>query len=460
MAEKPRRAPDTSRVLVVAEHLDRRIRHALSSLKPVLMTSGAQALKELGPESDWGVVFVSPALPDMTGEDFIRLARGRVDTVFILLHASETASRLNALLAAMPDPVFTLDLEGRCTSFYWGRAARFGIRPENLVGRTLREVFDPPLADSMLELLTQVYRTRQRQTREYAIGVGRWTLQFEITLTPILGAHQAVQSVAGIAHDVTQQRMMERQLQHTGRMELASRLATAFAHDFNNILSSILLKTDMALSMSPLADELRVELDSIRMESLLGAQLTRRLLGLVRRQPWNPTILDLDETIEGMLPMIRHLLSENIELRHRRTPNLWSVKADPAHIEQIIFNLALNARDAMPRGGRVTIETGNLVLDDRFAQNTLKRPGGDYVVLFVCDSGLGMGKEVRKHLFEPFYTTKEHGRGTGLGLACILDLTQQHDGGIVVHSQPGQGTRVELYFPRTFCKVDSSPVVS
>lgn len=497
MAPTPGRASDPRRILVVTS---KPIPDSLLRLEPVVSLTGREAMSRFRSETPWHAVLVDPILPDMTGIELIRSARRfSNDTVFILLDLhgclegtcsadgiadpaeltaghidqaivrrqeallqlrrpdtiSENEARLHAMLGALQDPLFTLDLEGRCVSFYWGRAERFGIKPENVVGRTVRELFDPALAQALHRQLVEVFESRRSQTQEHAIAFGRWTLQFEITLNPLFSPDRAVHAVVGIAHDVTQQRIMEKRIQQNARLDLAGRLAAAFAHDFNNILSGILLKTDLALSMAHGNEELKKELAEVRMESLLGAEMTRRLLGLVRRERPDSIVMDLDETIESMLPMVRHLLTDAIELRHRRTPGLWTIRADSSQIEQVIFNLALNARDAMPRGGRLTIETGNIVLDESYARSNFQRRGGDYVVLSVCDSGQGMDEEVKSHLFEPFYSTKAHGLGAGLGLACVRDISQQHDAAILVHSQPGRGTRIDLYFPRIQIKEPS-----
>jgi two-component system cell cycle sensor histidine kinase/response regulator CckA len=249
------------------------------------------------------------------------------------------------------------------------------------------------------------------------------------------------------ARDLTERQQLETQLRVAQKMEGIGRLAGGIAHDFNNLLTAILGYAE--LMESQLEDEsLKSELREIRLAGERAAALTRQLLAFSRKQVLQPRILNLNAVVSEMEKLLRRLIGEDVELTTRLDPALESVKADPGQLEQVLMNLAVNARDAMPEGGTLTIETANTVLDAGF---TTAHPGarsGEYAILTVADTGIGMSDEVRSHAFEPFFTTKEHGKGTGLGLATAYGIVKQSDGYITVDSEPGRGTTFRIYFPR------------
>lgn len=238
------------------------------------------------------------------------------------------------------------------------------------------------------------------------------------------------------------------QLQQAQKMESIGRLAGGVAHDFNNMLTVILGNAEMALDMVQPEEPLYEELTQISMAAKRSADLTRQLLAFARKQTITPKVLDLNETLEGMLKMLRRLIGENIELIWLPGSNISMVIMDPSQIDQILANLCVNSKDAIDGVGRIIIETANVSIDDDYCSEHIEALAGEHVRLTVSDNGCGMGKEVIQNLFEPFFTTKKMGRGTGLGLATVYGIVRQNNGSINVYSEPGQGTTFNIYLPR------------
>jgi two-component system cell cycle sensor histidine kinase/response regulator CckA len=258
----------------------------------------------------------------------------------------------------------------------------------------------------------------------------------------------AVSRFEGMNEDITQRKLLEGQLLQAQKMEAVGQLAGGVAHDFNNALSVITGYSDllqMNLTTEDLSHSYAVE---IAKASRRAAALTRQLLAFSRKQVIQPVVLDLNTTTRELEKMIGRLIGENIEVTFKRGAGLGRVKMDPGQVEQILMNLAINARDAMPQGGRLCIETANVELDETYArQNAYVRPGS-YVMLTVSDTGCGMDRETQLHAFEPFFTTKEPDKGTGLGLSTVYGIAKQNGGYIVVYSELGKGTTFRLYVPR------------
>ena len=250
----------------------------------------------------------------------------------------------------------------------------------------------------------------------------------------------------GTIFDMTERRRLEEQLLQAQKMEAVGRLAGGIAHDFNNLLTAVSGYTELLLARLPEGDAGREHALEIRHAGQRAAALTHQLLAFSRRQVLEPRVLDLNAVISDMEKMLRRVIGEDIELTASLEPALWRAKADPSQIEQAILNLVVNARDAMPRGGRLTIETGNVELDGNYADAS-PRPGS-HVMLAVSDTGVGMSAELQARLFEPFFTTKELGKGTGLGLSTTYGIVKQSGGSIWVYSEPGQGTTFKIYLPR------------
>jgi two-component system, cell cycle sensor histidine kinase and response regulator CckA len=252
----------------------------------------------------------------------------------------------------------------------------------------------------------------------------------------------------GIIVDVTERKQLETQLQQSRKMEAVGRLAGGIAHDFNNLLTVITGYTDLALSRSSVPLELRTDIERIENAAGRAAALVRQLLAFSRKQVLQPKILDLNAIVVNMDKLLRRLMDDNIEMTTKVSEKLGKVKADPAQIEQVLMNLVVNARDAMPKGGRIVIETNDVELNAEYATEHVTVKPGLYVMLAVSDSGIGMSPETVAHIFEPFFTTKESGHGTGLGLSTVYGIVKQSGGYIWVYSEPGKGSTFKVYLPR------------
>jgi len=252
----------------------------------------------------------------------------------------------------------------------------------------------------------------------------------------------------GIIVDITERKLLENQLQQSRRMEAVGRLAGGIAHDFNNLLTIIKGYAELALQRTGIPQELRADVQQIENASERASTLIRQLLAFSRRQVLQPKILDLNAIVLGLDKLLGRLMGEHIEMVTRCGANVGHVKADPAQVEQVIMNLVVNARDAMPKGGRLTVETVDVELDSTHARDHVTVKPGPYVMLAVSDSGIGMSPETVAHIFEPFYTTKESGQGTGLGLSTVYGIVKQSGGYIWVYSELGKGSTFKVYLPR------------
>ena len=243
-------------------------------------------------------------------------------------------------------------------------------------------------------------------------------------------------------------RQSEEQLRQVQKIEAVGRLAAGVAHDFNNILTAIMGHSELLLRQLDAGDPRRKNAEQIEKVAHLAAGLTRQLLIFSRKQVIEPRVLDLNAVILDIKKMLRRLIGENIEFCTLLDPAAGHIKADPGQIEQVIMNLAVNARDAMPKGGKLTVTTANTTRDKNHLKNFPDMGAGDYVMLAIADTGTGMSEEVKAHLFEPFFTTKPSGKGTGLGLATCFGIVKQNTGHINVHSELGSGTTFKIYFPQ------------
>jgi len=245
---------------------------------------------------------------------------------------------------------------------------------------------------------------------------------------------------------------LEVQLHQAQKMESVGRLAGGVAHDFNNMLGVILGYTELAMERVEPDDPLHANLEKIQGAAQRSADLTRQLLAFARKQTVSPKVIDLNDTIENMLKLLRRLIGEDLDLAWHPAKEVWPVKIDPTQVDQILTNLFVNARDAFTDLGKVTIETGNTIFDEDYCRVHAGFVPGEYTMLAVSDNGCGMDKETQSHLFEPFFTTKEVGKGTGLGMATVYGVVKQNNGFINVYSEPGQGTTFKIYLPRHLSK--------
>ncbi len=331
----------------------------------------------------------------------------------------------------------------------------FGVPAGTLVGRRLGDFLD----HSDLEYFHQQMQDRTKGKWEpFEVQILRPSLEKRLLLVTMTGRFSAdgnYMGSLGIFHDVTERRNLELQLQQSQKMEAIGKLAGGIAHDFNNLLTTILGYCDLAqLRLRP-DDPLQSSLEQIHKAGDHAAALTRQLLAFSRKQVLQPTVMSLNNTVTGMEKMLRRLIGEDIEIYLQLDPHLQNVRVDGGQVEQIIMNMAVNARDAMPNGGRLTIETGNVELGEDYVREHLGTHSGPHVLLAISDTGCGMDADTKSHLFEPFFTTKEKGKGTGLGLSTVYGIVQQSGGSIFVYSEMGLGTTFKIYFPVAGTKAEA-----
>uniref|UniRef100_UPI0040575D1A ATP-binding protein n=1 Tax=Candidatus Electrothrix sp. TaxID=2170559 RepID=UPI0040575D1A len=286
------------------------------------------------------------------------------------------------------------------------------------------------------------------------------------TISPVKDASGRILNYVAVKRDITEflraeeeRAKLQEQLNQAQKMESVGRLAGGVAHDFNNMLGVILGHVEFALEKAEQGHELHADLKEIQTAAMRSAAITKQLLAFARKQTISPKKLDLNETVESMLNMLRRLIGEDIDLVWKPTAQLWPVKMDPSQIDQILANLCVNARDAIDSVGKLTIETGRKTFDEEYCKKHEGFIPGDFVLLAVSDNGCGMDKETLENLFEPFFTTKEVGKGTGLGLATIYGIVKQNNGFINVYSEPGQGSIFKIYLPRLVADEDTDKVV-
>jgi PAS domain S-box-containing protein len=361
------------------------------------------------------------------------------------LHESERKYRL--LFETNPEPMFVYDFETlRILAVNGAAVARYGHTEQEFLELTIRDIRPPEEQARLDDELA-----RRPDDGAVRAGVRHWTKQgkrFDVDLVarPLDFAGRRARLV--LARDVSAQRQLEEQLRQSQKMEAVGQLAGGIAHDFNNLLTAILGSTQLLLHNTPPGDPRREDAEEIRHAGLRAAELTRQLLAFSRRQVLAPKVLDVNAVVANMDRMLRRLLGEDVELATSLDPAAGAVNADPGQLEQVLLNLAVNARDAMPGGGRLSIGTTRVTLDEEHVERRHRMPAGDYACLAVADTGVGMDETTQAHLFEPFFTTKEVGKGTGLGLATVYGIVKQSGGYIWVYSEAGHGTTVKIYLPR------------
>jgi len=333
-------------------------------------------------------------------------------------------------------------------------AAIFGLKPENFVGKNDFDFFPDELAKKYrADDLMVMESGLEKDIEETFIVDGKEYLVRTIK-APVRNDAGEVTSLLGIFEDIAQQKKMQEQFIQAQKMESVGLLAGGVAHDFNNMLSIILGYAEMAMDQVEPTEPIHANLQEICKAANCSADLTRQLLAFARKQTIVPKVLDLNETVEGMLKMLRRLIGEDVDFIWQPKASLWPLKIDPSQIDQILANLCVNARDAISGIGKVTIETGNSTFDQDYCAANFGFTPGEYVMLTISDNGCGMDKETLTHIFEPFFTTKEMGRGTGLGLATVYGIVKQNNGFINIYSEPGQGTTFRIYLPRHVGKTD------
>src|SRR5438552_4749431 len=370
------------------------------------------------------------------------------------LRNSEQSYR--SLVDGVRDVIFALSPGGEVTSLNPAFEEMTGFPPAEWVGRPFEAFVHPDDVPLALDLFGRVLQGEPRPTIQFRILTRAGTYRVaEFSATAQLRDGRLT-GILGIGRDVTERLGLEQQLRQAQKMEAVGRLAGGIAHDFNNILTAITGHADLLLEDLGHHDPRRADVDEIRRSAERAAGLTRHLLAFSRQQVLQPKVVDLNALVLDMDKLLRRLIGEDVELATVLDPTLGRVTADPGQLEQVIVNLAVNARDAMPQGGKLTLETRNIDLDSSYTlEHSLVKPG-PYVQLTVSDSGIGMDEETQAHAFEPFFTTKPRGQGTGLGLAMVYGTVKQSGGFIWVYSEPGHGATFKIYLPRVDAAVEST----
>jgi PAS domain S-box-containing protein len=359
----------------------------------------------------------------------------------------EYRSRLASIIDSSEDAILSKDLNGTIMSWNKGAERIYGYTPEEVIGKPISVLTPADRPDEISEILRKIasgesidHYESVRVTKD-----GRH-LDLSISVSPLRNAIGEVVGASAIARDITGQKRAEAHLRQAQKMEAIGRLAGGVAHDFNNILGIINACTEFLRDRIDPASEPSVYVENIRKAIDRGTSLTRQMLAFSRTSAIQPRILDLNERLREISKLLRPLLGDDVEiLLLPRSPAV--VEADPGQLDQIVVNLAVNARDAMPRGGKFILETGAVRFDEEFATKHSAMPAGKYVLLAVSDTGSGMDEATVSGIFEPFFTTKEAGKGTGLGLATVYGIVKQSGGHILVYSEPGHGTTFKIYLP-------------
>ncbi len=387
---------------------------------------------------------LGPAVTRALEQRCLRVAKRDTDQ---LLRNSE--QRFRALIEHGTDGIGLVSSDGTIRYTSPSTSRILGYADEELVGRRAFELIHPDdhasirarLAEGLQQLGQSVIAECRVRHKD-----GSWRL-IEIVANNLL-AEPSVRAIVLNYRDITERRQAAAQLLQAQKMEIVGRLAGGVAHDFNNLLTAISGYAELVLAEAPPDTVVRDDLQEILKAAGRAATLTRQLLAFARKQIIEPQVLNLNDMIGNIDKLLRRLIGEDIDLVTLPSPDLGQVRADPGQIEQVLVNLAVNARDAMPGGGKLTIETRNVALDDDYAQQRLGVTAGPYVSVAITDTGVGMDAETQRRIFEPFFTTKEPGRGTGLGMATCYGIVEQHGGHVWVYSELHHGTTFKIYLPR------------
>ena len=368
----------------------------------------------------------------------------------------DSQNRLALIVDSSQDAIIGKNLEGIVTHWNKGAEQIYGYAAQEMIGRSISVLAPREREDEIPAILQKI---RNGEGVEYFESVrvtkDKRNLNVSISVSPIYDTDGKVVGASTIARNITAQKKVEDQLRQSQKLEAVGRLAGGVAHDFNNLLGIVTACSELLRNR---VDANSIEyIDNIREAAKRGASLTRQLLAFSRRQPVQSQLLDLNERLKEVTKLLRPLMGDDVEIVILPRAATAVVEADPGHLDQIVINLAVNARDAMPNGGKLILETAIIDFDESFV---LEHPAigvGRYVMLAVSDSGTGMDETTRSRIFEPFFTTKEMGKGTGLGLATVYGIVQQSGGHVWVYSEIGHGTTFKVYLPSAEHKLGTSP---
>ncbi|HVH10552.1 MAG TPA: PAS domain S-box protein [Gemmatimonadales bacterium] len=397
----------------------------------------------------WDAMWVYPIRgPDGSVTHFLALKEDVTDrhTAEEALRASEVYHR--TILENIGDAVFIVDATGHFLDANPRACDLTGYTRDELLARTVADTYPPEQRDVAAERVSLAASGSAVVVERPVVRKDGKVVVVEANAHPLASGRMVV-----TMRDVTKRRELEQQLRQSQKMEAVGRLAGGVAHDFNNVLTAIFGYADLLLEDLPDVSPQRQDIQEIRKAAERASGLTRQLLAFSRQQVLKPVVLSLHELVEDFEKMVQRLLGEDVKLLLHLAADAGNVRADPGQLQQVIMNLAVNARDAMPTGGDLVIETANAELSEQYAELHQPVVAGPYVMLAVSDTGTGMTPEVKARLFEPFFTTKERGKGTGLGLSTVYGIVKQSGGYVWVYSELGRGTTFKIYLPR----VDAPP---
>jgi PAS domain S-box-containing protein len=377
--------------------------------------------------------------------------------------AGERASNnlLQSIIEGTSEAVYLKDSQGRYLLMNSAGARLLGYTPQEIVGKTDREVFPAREAEAVMNSDREVMESGQMLTSEDVLTSAGTPRIYLTTKNPYRDPQGQVIGVLGISLDITERRRMEQRLQKAQRMESIGTFSGGIAHDFNNLLTVIKGYGYLAHADAEGHPAIRDSVEQINKATARASSLVDQLLAFSRQQVLQPRVINLNDIVSNFRKMLDRLIGEDVQIQTQLAPDLGTVKADPGQVEQVLMNLAANARDAMPAGGQLTLETANVSLNRSSAGPDFNVPPGSYVRLTVSDTGAGMDAKTQARIFEPFFTTKPAGKGTGLGLAMVYGIVNQSGGHIGVDSQPGSGSTFRIYLPRVSQPVEQlSPAPS
>jgi two-component system cell cycle sensor histidine kinase/response regulator CckA len=386
----------------------------------------------------------------------LRDARGRLIGTMAMLadlaerkRLEETRQWFAAIVESSDDAIIGKTLDGIITTWNRGAERIYGYTAAEAVGRSIKIVLPPDRATEMDEILSRV-KARGHVDHFETVQVRKDGRRIDVSLTifPVQDSAGRLLGASLIARDITARKHLEAQLRQAQKMEAVGRLAGGIAHDFNSLLAVILGDAELLLAHPALPQAVYTKMEEVKEAGQRAASLVRQLLAFARRQEQAPGPLDLNAALADMEGMLRRLAGESIEFSLALESGLGPVGVDSSDLLQVVLNLVANARDAMPAGGRLSIGTSNLILDEASARALPGLRPGPHVLLTVSDSGAGMDAETLAHMFEPFFTTKEPGRGTGIGLATVYGIVRRAGGAVSVWSEPGKGTTLRIHLPR------------
>ena len=417
----------------------------------------------LSPVSIEGGTLVLSAIRDITDRKRIEQELRRAHEELSQRTAGqigEYRAKLASIIDSSEDAILAKSRDGTITAWNRGAERIYGYTAEEVIGKNISMLVPSDLPDEIPEILRKIAHGESIEHYE-SVRVtkdGR-RLDVSISVSPLRDVHGEIVGASAIARDITAQRRAEDQLRQAQKMEAIGRLAGGVAHDFNNVLGIINACAEFLRDRIDAASEPALYVENIKKATDRGAALTRQLLAFSRKQVVKPVILDLNDRLKDITKLLRPLMGDDVEIQVVPRTQSAIMEADPGQLDQIVMNLAVNAKDAMPKGGRFILETDVVDFDQHFADQHQPLKPGKYVMLAVSDTGSGMEKETLSRIFEPFFTTKEPGKGTGLGLSTVYGIAQQSGGHIWVYSELGRGTTFKVYLPSAAHKLASSSSV-